>query len=279
MQLPFTVDLSGKVAVVTGGGGVLCGEMSRALAACGAKVAVLSRRLENAERVAGEITEAGNDAVPLSCDVTDPESIDAAVAAVEAAYGPCDLLVNGAGGNDGRATADKPTIDPSTLAGSFYELDPEGFRFVFNLNLLGTIMPTQAFTKNMVSRGGGSIINISSMSAYHPLTKVAAYSAAKASVNSFTEWLAAHLAPANIRVNAIAPGFFLTKQNHALLMQDDGTPTPRGQQIVDHTPMQRLGEPAELTGALLWLASDAASSFVTGTVVAIDGGFNAFGGV
>jgi|TARA_B100000809_G_scaffold52098_1_gene47348 NAD(P)-dependent dehydrogenase (short-subunit alcohol dehydrogenase family) len=282
--LPFKIDLSGKTAVVTGGGGVLCGAMAEALAECDANVAVLSRKLENAVTVADRIIAAGGSARPYACDVTDRDSIVSANAAIEAEYGPCDILINGAGGNAPSGTASVEVMQPEHLqpadgVRTFYELEPEGIDFVFDVNFKGTVAATQVFTRSMAERQRGCVINISSMSAFTPLTKVGAYSAAKGAVNNFTEWLAVHLAEMNIRVNAIAPGFFLTRQNEALLTNPDGTYSPRGNTIVAQTPMRRMGRADELIGCLLWLVSDEAASFVTGTVIAVDGGFNAFGGV
>jgi len=282
--LPFKIDLSGKTAVVTGGGGVLCGAMAEALAECGANVAVLSRKLENAVTVADRIIAAGGSARPYACDVTDRDSIVSANAAIEAECGLCDILINGAGGNAPSGTASVEVMQPEHLqpadgVRTFYELEPEGIDFVFDVNFKGTVEATQVFTRSMAERQSGCVINISSMSAFTPLTKVGAYSAAKGAVNNFTEWLAVHLAEMNIRVNAIAPGFFLTRQNEALLTNPDGTYSPRGNTIVAQTPMKRMGRADELIGCLLWLVSDEAASFVTGTVIAIDGGFNAFGGV
>lgn len=283
-MLPFKIDLSGKTAVVTGGGGVLCGAMAEALAECGANVAVLSRKLENAVTVADRIIAAGGSARPYACDVTDRDSIVSANAAIEAEYGPCDILINGAGGNAPSGTASVEVMQPEHLqpadgVRTFYELEPEGIDFVFDVNFKGTVEATQVFTRRMAERQSGCVINISSMSAFTPLTKVGAYSAAKGAVNNFTQWLAVHLAEMNIRVNAIAPGFFLTRQNEALLTNPDGTYSPRGNTIVAQTPMKRMGRADELIGCLLWLVSDEAASFVTGTVIAVDGGFNAFGGV
>jgi NAD(P)-dependent dehydrogenase (short-subunit alcohol dehydrogenase family) len=283
MNLPMTVDLTGKVAAVSGGGGILCSEMAKALAACGAKVAVMDRDLAAAQNVVDGIVSDGGEALAVACDVTDKAILTQARDTIESTLGPVHLLINGAGGNHPKGTAAKEMVSDSELRdsieGSFFEMDSEGLDFVFRLNYQGTVLTTQVFAETMAKRGTGSVINVSSMTAYHPLTKVMAYSNAKAAVNSFTEWLAIHLAPAGIRVNAIAPGFFLTQQNYALLMGDNDTPTPRCQKILDNTPMNRLGKPEELLGATLYLASDDASGFVTGTVMAIDGGFNAYSGV
>jgi NAD(P)-dependent dehydrogenase (short-subunit alcohol dehydrogenase family) len=270
--------LDGRVAVVTGGGGVLGGAMSRGLAAQGAKVAVLNRSPESVDAMAKTIRDEGGTAVGVPCDVTDAVSLVEAEKRVADELGPADILVNAAGGNHKSATTGGVHV-AEQLDPSFFDLDPEAIRFVFNLNLLGTLLASQAFGKGMVERGRGCIVNVSSMSAFTPLTKVGTYSAAKAAVNSFTQWLAVHLAPANVRVNAVAPGFFLTEQNRFLLTDEQtGEPTPRGQTIIDHTPMRRYGDPEELVGALLWLCGDGAA-FVTGTVIPVDGGFDAFSGV
>ncbi len=285
MQPPLKVALSGKVAVVTGGGGVLCGAMAQALAACGAKVAILDLRQENADKVATQIRQDGGEAIGLAANVLEKDSLAAAAAKLAAAYGPCDILVNGAGGNHPKGTTGNETMTPGLLKDkaedliSFYDLDAAGIQFVFNLNFLGTLLPTQVFTRGMAERGAGSIINISSMNAFRPLTKIPAYSGAKAAVSNFTQWLAVHFAPVGIRVNAIAPGFFLTDQNRGLLTRPDGSFTPRAEKIIAHTPMGRFGKPEELLGALLWLVDDRAAGFVTGTVIPIDGGFSAYSGV
>jgi len=285
MAVPFKVDLAGKVAVVTGGGGVLCSTMAKALAECGAAVAVADLRLENAHTMADEITAAGGRAMAVACNVLDKASLDEANAAVEAAFGPVAILINGAGGNHPKGTTGMEHMNPDDLLNenrdfvTFYDLDPKGIEFVFNLNFLGTLLPSQAFTRKMASGRSGVVINISSMNAFRPLTKIPAYSAAKAAVSNFTQWMAVHMAPAGIRVNAIAPGFFVTDQNRALLTNPDGTPTPRSEKILAHTPMGHYGEPDDLVGALLWLVSDQAAGFVTGVVVPVDGGFSAYSGV
>ena len=267
-------DVSGKVVAVTGGGGILCSVMTEALGKAGAAVAVLDLREDAAAAVAERVKTSGGRAVAVKVDVLDRASVTEAHAKVVEALGPVDVLVNGAGGNKKEATTSEEL--------SFFDLPESAVRWVFDLNCLGTIMPSQIFCRAMAERGEGNIVNISSMSAFHPLTKVLGYSAAKAAVSNFTEWLAIHMAQdysTRIRVNAIAPGFFLTEQNRFLLVdQETGEPTPRGRDIIAATPMARYGEPEELLGALFWLISDA-SSFVTGTVVAIDGGFNAFCGV
>ncbi|MBO4345423.1 MAG: SDR family oxidoreductase [Victivallales bacterium] len=285
MAVPFKIDLSGKVAVVTGGGGILCSVMSEAIAECGAKVAILDLRKDAADKVADRINAAGGTAIGIACDVLDKASIEAAAAEVEAKLGKIDILLNGAGGNNPKGTTDNETMtmadvqntDPNVK--TFFNLDPKGIGFVFNLNFLGSLLPTQVFAKSMAERGKGVIVNISSMNAFKPLTKIPAYSAAKAAVSNFTQWLAVHMAPMGIRVNAIAPGFFLTDQNRSLLTKPDGSLTPRSHKILSHTPMNKFGEPSDLIGALLWLLSDAGAGFVTGTVIPIDGGFSAYSGV
>jgi len=265
--------LQGKTAVVTGGSGVLCGEMARALGRAGANVVVMARSVEGVSRVAQEIREQGGQALPLACDVLDEEALVDAREEILKHFGGLDILVNGAGGNRPEATTNQGR--------SFFDLDTEGVRSVFDLNFLGSLLPAKVFGELLVKKGEGSIINISSAASFHPMTRVVAYAGAKAAINNFTEWLAVYMAQEysrRIRVNAIAPGFFIAEQNHALLMQPDGTLTERGQKIIDHTPMGRFGEAQDLVGALLWLASDA-SAFVTGTVVIVDGGFNAYSGV
>ncbi len=273
-----------KVAVVTGGSGVLGSAMCRALATCGARVAVLGRDREKAERFAGELVRDGGTARAFSCDVVSRASVEATALEVQSAFGPCDILINAAGGNHPKSISGLELFNPSAAGKgpaetTFFDLEVSGFEFVFDLNLLGTLVPSQVFGKQMIGRAGCTIINISSMSAFRPLTKVAAYGAAKAAVNNLTQWLATHLAPAGIRVNAIAPGFFLTEQNHRLLVQEDGGYTPRAKKVIAQTPMRRFGQPEELLGAMLWLADSKASGFVTGTVVPIDGGFSAYSGV
>ena len=266
--------LEGKVVAVTGGGGVLCGALSRALGCLGAKVAVLDLFVEAAESVAGEIVSNGGEAIAVKCDVLDRASVERAVRTVVGAFGQVDVLVNGAGGNKKEAT--------TTPELSFFDLPADAVQWVFNLNFVGSLLPSQVFGKLMAERGEGTILNISSMNALRPLTRIPAYSAAKAAVSNFTQWLAVHMAQEyspSIRVNAIAPGFFLTEQNRFLLTdRDTGNLTPRGETILAHTPMERFGSPDELVGATVWLLSPA-SAFVTGIVVPIDGGFSAFGGV
>ncbi len=278
----LNTDLTGKVAVVTGAGGVLCGAFSKTLARAGAKVALLDLNDAAAEAVAAEIRAEGGVAKAYKCNVLEKDTCYAVADAVEADLGKCDILINGAGGNNPKATTDKEyfelgDIDADTK--SFFDLDSAGVGFVFNLNFLGTLIPTQAFARQMVGREGCNIINISSMNAYTPLTKIPAYSGAKAAVSNFTQWLAVHFSRVGIRVNAIAPGFFSTKQNAALLFNPDGTPTPRTGKILAATPMGRFGESTELDGGLLFLVNNEAASFITGVVLPIDGGFSAYSGV
>jgi len=285
MNIPFKVNLKDQVAVVTGGGGVLCSTMARALSACGARIAVADLKLEAAEAVAAEIRKEGGTAIGVACNVLEKESLAAANAKVKSELGPVDILINGAGGNHPKGTTSLEYLRKEDASGAvkdlvtFYDLDPKGIEFVFNLNFLGTLLPTQAFTREMVGKGKGTVINISSMNAFRPLTKIPAYSGAKAAVSNFTQWMAVHFSKVGVRVNAIAPGFFVTDQNRSLLTKPDGSLTPRANTILAHTPMGKFGEPADLLGVLLWLTSDAASGFVTGVVVPIDGGFAAFSGV
>ncbi|MDL2235077.1 SDR family oxidoreductase [Christensenellaceae bacterium OttesenSCG-928-L17] len=283
MKLPFQPDLSGKVAVVTGGAGVLCGMFAKAIAACGAKVAILDLADDKAQLVVDEIKAAGGEAIAVKVNVLEKESVEAAHESVLAAYGKCDILLNGAGGNSPRATCDDEFFSMETLENpekkSFFDLDLAGFNFVFGLNFTGTLLPTQVFAKDMLDAPGAVILNVSSMNAFTPLTKIPAYSAAKAAISNFTQWLAVHFAKSGIRVNAIAPGFFSTAQNAALLWNADGTPTARTAKILNNTPMGRFGESEELVGTLLWLLDNACSGFVTGVVVPVDGGFSAYSGV
>ncbi len=277
----MTVDLTGKVAVVTGAGGVICSVMAEALAACGAKVAMLDLNEEAAQKNADGIVAQGFTAKGYKCNVLEKESIEAARAAITADFGTCDILVNGAGGNNPRATTDDEYFKPEDMGQmkTFFDLDPDGVSFVFSLNYMGTLLPTQIFAKDMINKKGANIINIASMNAYTPLTKIPAYSGAKAAIVNFTEWLAVHFSKVGIRCNAIAPGFLATAQNHALLFNEDGTPTPRTGKILAGTPMERFGEPEELIGALLFLASEEASGFVNGVCIPVDGAFAAYSGV
>ena len=278
----LNTNLEGKVAVVTGAGGVLCSYFAKVLARAGAKVALLDLNFESADNFAKEIVAEGGIAKAYSCNVLDKNICYEVAEVVLRDFGPCDLLVNGAGGNNPRATTDKEyfelgDIDADTK--SFFDLEADGVGFVFNLNFLGTLIPTQAFARQMVGREGCNIINISSMNAFTPLTKIPAYSGAKAAVSNFTKWLAVHFSKEGIRVNAIAPGFFSTKQNAALLWNPDGSPTPRTDKILSATPMGRFGESQELDGALLFLVNNDAAGFITGVVLPVDGGFSSYSGV
>ncbi|MCI8601785.1 MAG: SDR family oxidoreductase [Oscillospiraceae bacterium] len=282
MNLPFALDLSGKTVVVTGAGGVLCSCFAEAAARCGAKTALLDLNLEAAERCAAAIREAGFEAKAYQVNVLEKTTVEAAREAILQDFGPCDILINGAGGNNPRANTTKDYYlpdDPDDSVVTFFDLDPKGVEFVFNLNFLGTLLPTQVFARDMVGREGAAIINISSMNAFTPLTRIPAYSGAKAAVSNFTQWLATHFSKAGIRVNAIAPGFFLTNQNRGLMVNPDGSPSARAEKILAGTPMGRFGEPEELLGALEFLMNDKASSFVNGVVIPVDGGFNAYSGV
>ncbi|MCD8286252.1 MAG: SDR family oxidoreductase [Clostridia bacterium] len=282
-ELPLGVDLTGKVAVVTGAGGVLCSRMAAAIAACGAKVALLDLHQAAAQAHADEIVADGFIAKGYQANVLDKASLAECHKQVLADFGSCDILINGAGGNNPKAQTDKEyyepgdELDPTTK--SFFELTEDGVSFVFNLNFLGTLLPTQEFATDMIGKEGCSIVNISSMNAFTPLTKIPAYSAAKAGVSNFTQWLAVHFSKVGIRVNAIAPGFFATQQNKALLFNADGTPSERSAKIIAATPMGRYGETDELLGSLLFLLSEKAASFITGVVIPIDGGFSAYSGV
>lgn len=274
-------DLTGKVAVVTGAGGILCSQMAKVLARAGAKVALLNRSVEAINQYASEINAEGGVARAYQVNVLDRAGLEDVAAKVLAELGPCDILVNGAGGNNPKATTDKEyyeagDIDSETR--SFFDLDEKGVEMIFSLNFNGTLLPSQVFAKQMVERGG-NIINISSMNAFTPLTKIPAYSGAKAAISNFTQWLAVHFSKAGIRVNAIAPGFFSTKQNAKLLWNDDGTPTARTKKILAATPLERFGETEELDGALLFLVNDKAAGFITGIVLPVDGGFSAYSGV
>lgn len=282
MKLPFSLDLSGKTAVVTGAGGVLCSMFAKMLAQCGAKTAILDLNLEAAQAVAGEIAAEGYTAKAYKADVLNKEVMETVHQDVLRDFGPCDILINGAGGNNPRATTDNEYYLPGDTEKelkTFFNLDSAGVGFVFNLNFLGTLIPTQVFAKDMLDREGCNILNISSMNAYTPLTKIPAYSGAKAAISNFTQWLAVHFSKVGIRVNAIAPGFFVTKQNEKLLFNDDGTPTPRTGKILAATPMGRFGKAEELVGAVMFLLNNDAASFVTGVVIPIDGGFSAYSGV
>ena len=278
-------NLKNRVAVVTGGGGVLCSGFAKALARQGAKVAVLDINGEAAQKVADEIVAEGGEAAAFACNVLRKESMQKAHDAVLERFGTCDILLNGAGGNNPKGTTTKETLEKVDLlqnapdVKTFFDLDPEGISFVFNLNFLGTLIPTQVFAPDMAKKENTCIVMITSMNAYRPLTKIPAYSAAKAAVQNFTQFMAVHFADVGIRVNAIAPGFFSTNQNKTLLWNEDGSPTARTGKILAATPMKRFGEPQELEGALLFLCDEAYSGFITGTTIAVDGGFNAYSGV
>ena len=276
MKLPFKIDLTNKVIAVTGAGGVLMSGFAKALAECGAKVALLDINEEAAQKYASEI---GDNAIAVKCNCLDKNSIILAKEIINQKFGKVNFLINGAGGNSPKATTDNEYMTPDLEgAKDFFALEESGLKFVFDLNITSAFLVTQVFAKDMVETGG-NIINIASMNAYRPLTKIPAYSAAKAGILNFTEWLAVHFAPCGIRVNAIAPGFFVTKQNQALLYNEDGTPTARTGKILAATPMKKFGQAEDLYGALLFLASDEASGFVTGTCIPVDGGFNAYSGV
>lgn len=276
-------DLKGKVCVITGGGGIIGRSISGGLASVGVKMAVVDLVKNSADAVASDIRKKyGAPSIGVECNVLDKESLRKAKATINAELGKIDFLVNCAGGNSPKATTQVEFIDADTVGAlekTFYGLDIDGFRNVFDLNFLGTILPTMVFTTDMIGTGGGAVLNISSMNSFRPLTKIPAYSAAKAAINNFTEWLAVHLAKVNIRVNAIAPGFFLTNQNRFLLQDEKtGSLTPRGNKILSATPMGTFGNPDDLLGATLFLLSGL-SRFVTGVVIPIDGGFNAYSGV
>ena len=277
----LNTDLTGKVAVVTGAGGVLCSQMAKVLARAGAKVALINRSAEAIEQYAAEINAEGGIARAYQANVLDRAALEEAAAKILQELGPCDILVNGAGGNNPKATTDKEYYEPGDIDAetkSFFDLDEAGVDAVFTLNFSGTLLPTQVFAKQMVERGG-NIINISSMNAFTPLTKIPAYSGAKAAISNFTQWLAVHFSKVGIRVNAIAPGFFSTKQNAKLLWNEDGTPTARTAKILNATPMNRFGKTEELDGALLFLVNNEAAGFITGVVLPVDGGFSAYSGV
>ena len=273
-----------KTIVLTGAGGVLCSTLAHALAKQGHRIAVLDLRKEAANVVAQEINEDGGNAIGIAGNVLEKTSLENAKVEINKAFGKVDILINGAGGNHPMGTTSNPFFEMEDLDNTtegfktFFDLDPKGIEFTFNLNFLGTLLPTQVFAMDMVGRDGCSVLNISSMNAFTPLTKIPAYSGAKAAVSNFTQWLAVHFSKVGIRVNAIAPGFFLTDQNRALLTNPDGSATARGNQIIGQTPMGRYGKPEDLVSTVQWLCDDGAA-FITGIVVPIDGGFSAYSGV
>lgn len=284
MKLPFDMDLKDKTVVITGGGGVLCGMFAKALAKTGAKIAILDLNLDAANRVAAEIEKDGGIAKGYDANVLDIDIMRGVRDEIAKDFGICDILINGAGGNNPKGTTTKEYLFPEDVKGAedivtFFDLDPAGISFVFNLNFLGTLIPAQVFAKDMAENGGGCIVNISSMNAFCPLTKIPAYSGAKAAVSNFTQWLAVHFSKVGIRVNAIAPGFFVTNQNRGMLINADGSYSARAEKIVSQTPMGRFGEPEELIGTLEFLINGDAASFVNGVVIPVDGGFSAYSGV
>ncbi len=280
MNLPLNIDFTGKTVVVTGAGGVLCSDMARAFAQAGAKVALLDLNEEAVKKVSEELTAEGFIAKGYKANVLEPEMLEEVHQAVLKDFGPCDILVNGAGGNNPRATTDNEyQHEAKEGQKTFFDLDASGVDFVFKLNFQGTLIPTQIFAKDMVEKKSGSILNISSMNAYTPLTKIPAYSGAKAAISNFTQWLATHFAGTGIRCNAIAPGFLVSNQNRALLFNEDGTPTARSEKILKGTPMGRFVDSEELLGGVFFLCDDKAASAITGVVLPIDAGFSAYSGV
>ena len=280
MSLPLNVDYTGKVVVVTGAGGLICGAMARAFAQSGAKVAALDLNEDAVKALADEMKAEGYICEGYKANVLDPEALEAVRVQINKDLGSCDILVNGAGGNNPRATTDNEYHHEAKEGGkSFFDLQPEGVDFVFKLNFQGTLLPTQAFAKDMVEKKSGCILNISSMNSYIPLTKIPAYSAAKAAISNFTQWLATHFAGTGIRCNAIAPGFLVSDQNRALLFNEDGTPTARSAKILNGTPTHRYLDAEELLGATLFLCDDRAASAITGVVLPVDAGFAAYSGV
>jgi len=271
--------LKGKVAVVTGGGGVLCRAIALGLGAAGASVVIINRTAAKGEAAAEEVRKTGATVLALSADVLNADDLLKAHRRVEKDLGGCDILINGAGGNSPAATTTHDLFRADQTQGGFFDMTEAGFRSVFDLNFMGTFLPIQTFARGMAGRPGATIVNVSSMASFSPMTKVPAYAAAKAAINNFTSWLAVHFAEAGIRVNAIAPGFFSTEQNKALLWNPDGSPSPRTQKILDHTPMRRLGTPHDVVGPTLWLCDSTQSGFVTGIVLPVDGGFQTYSGV
>jgi len=276
-------DLTNKVVVITGGGGVLCGAMAKALAKCNAKIAILDLRKDAADKVVQEINHNSGQAIGIEANVLKLDSLQNAKKIINEQLGSCDILINGAGGNHPKGTTSKEYLFPEDIDNkditTFFDLDQSGIEFVFNLNFLSVLMTSQVFAKDMLNKKDSTIVNISSMNAFTPLTKIPAYSAAKAALSNFTQWLAVHMSKIGIRVNAIAPGFFLTDQNRTLLTNKDGSFTERAQKILNNTPMERFGAPEELVGTMLWLVDEESSGFITGTIIPIDGGFSAYSGV
>ena len=283
MELPFEIDLSEKNCVVTGGAGVLCSTFSKALAQCGANVVILDVAIDEAEDVVQEIKENGGEARAIETDIMDENSLREARKEIDREYGTPDILINGAGGNHPKGTTTNEFFEREDLQDeevkTFFDLEREGIEFVFNLNFLGTFLTTQVFAEDMTKKDDAVIINVSSMNSFTPLTKIPAYSAAKAAISNFTEWLAVHFSRENLRVNALAPGFFLTEQNRELLLDEEGDYTERAEKIISQTPLERFGEKEELIGTLLWLVDGKAAGFVNGNVVPVDGGFSAYSGV
>lgn len=278
-------NLKDRVAVITGGGGVICSGFAKDLAAQGMKVAILDLNKEAAQKVADEIAADGGTAMAVGCNVLEAQSLSAARDEVNASFGTCDLLINGAGGNNPKGTTTKDKLELCDIADkaegvkTFFDLDAKGIEFVFNLNFLGTLLTTQAFAIDMIGKENATIINVSSMNAFRPLTRIPAYSAAKAAVSNFTQFMAVHFSDVGIRVNAIAPGFFSTNQNKTLLYNPDGSLSPRSEKIIGHTPLGRFGTTDDLTGSLLFLADEQYSGFITGVILPVDGGFAAYSGV
>lgn len=280
IQLPINIDYSGKVVVITGAGGLICGAMARAFAMSGAKVAALDINEESVKSLSDELKSAGYICEGYKANVLDSDELEKVHSAVIRDLGECDILINGAGGNNPRATTDNEYQHEATDGGkSFFDLEPDGVDFVFRLNFQGSLIPTQVFAKDMVNKKSGCILNVSSMNAYTPLTKIPAYSAAKAGISNFTKWLATHFAKTGIRCNAIAPGFLVSAQNYKLLFNEDGTPTARSAKILNGTPMGRFVDASELLGATLFLCDDKSASAITGVVLPIDCGFSAYSGV
>ncbi|MFV0551551.1 MAG: SDR family oxidoreductase [Anaerorhabdus sp.] len=280
-MIPFEINLLNKVVVITGAGGIICNTFAKALSKTGAKLALLDINESAVLQLEKEINEAGGTSQAYKCNVLSSDSLKKIHEEIVKDLGPCDILINGAGGNNPKATTDDEYLDKNNIneLKTFYDLDEDGIRFVFDLNFMGTLLPTQIFSKDMLGKEGCSVINISSMNAYTPLTKIPAYSAAKAGISNFTQWLAVYFKNENIRCNAIAPGFFVTKQNEKMLFNDLGEPTERTKKILSNTPMNRFGKIDELVGTLFFLLCNDASSFVTGVVIPVDGGFSAYSGV